>query len=112
MQGRKIQSPISLADAEIRKYSKDRDCLDLELKAWDNSTVYLKFSDVIGLCDFGGRDIGGFVQVEGSSQLLEAVLRRTFDRTSDMHGYHIFQGLDNDNQVTFEVVAKAVTVTV
>lgn len=110
MQFTKIQSPISLADAVILRYSMAGDCLELELQAWNNSTVHLNFSGVTGFCDFGGREISGFVQSNESSELLKIALHRMFSRIPALHEYHLFQGLDNDNQVTIEVVAKAVTV--
>lgn len=85
--------------------------MELELQAWNNSTVRLNFSGVIGFCDFGGRDISGFVQSNESSELLNITLHRMFSRIPELHGYHLFQGLDNDNRVTIEVIANAVTVT-
>jgi len=112
MQFTKIQSPISLAHAVIRRYSVSDDGLALELQAWNNSNVHLNFSGVIGLGDFGGREISGFVQSNASSEILRVALHRMFGRIPESHEYHLFQGLDHDDQVTIEVIAKAVTVTI
>ncbi|HEX5244297.1 MAG TPA: hypothetical protein VFW23_13625 [Tepidisphaeraceae bacterium] len=112
MQFTKIQSPISLADTVIRRYSATEDRLALELQAWNNSLVHLNFSGVIGLGDFGGREIRGFVQSNGSSEILRIALQRTFGRVPESHEYHLFQGLDHDGQAAIEVIAKAVAVTI
>jgi hypothetical protein len=107
-----ISSDISFADSEIISYIRAENTLKLQIKAWNESTVTINFFNVAGVADYSAGDFSDFAEEVSNTVFMERVLKELYESIPEHHPYHLFQFLNLDDTVSFEVLAETFVVSI
>jgi hypothetical protein len=104
-----ITYELGFADAEVLGYQKKGNDAKVSILAWNEDILEITFLDCIGICDIDVGDISSFVE-ESSSNLLSNVMAKMYEKPPTTHQYKPYQFLDQDDQVSLEIVAASFTI--
>ena len=99
-----VNYSIGFSDGEIYSYQYKEGSFIVFVKMWNGIKVRIKFSEVLGVCDFGVGDISAFVD-DDNTLFLKSILKRNYAIVPISTPYRAFQFLNLDDEPALEVVA-------
>jgi hypothetical protein len=103
-----VELNFSLADGSITDINRSDEQLFVEVQTWNDRKIVIQFGGVIGYRESLANDISELVVSEGAGWLWEWSISRAYTPPIP-RGEKCYQFLDNDNDVSLEIVATTVT---
>jgi hypothetical protein len=105
--GTPVSTQVGFADSNLGSYAKEGDTFVVRVTAWNECTLLVEFSDVIGVRDQLAGSFSGLVaDADLSASFLEAVLQLNYEAVPREHGYRVFSFLNHEELPSLEVVAR------
>ncbi len=105
-----IKYKIGFADADIDSYEKKQNCLLVRVRTWNDKQLLLKFSDFVGLSDYGIGNISGLFKEDTITTLMSRITTEMYEVKPDAVPYSSFQFLNLDGEVSLEIIANDVDI--
>ncbi len=100
-----LDCPIGFDDGVISGYDMRDSILSVNVVAWNESTLTIRFSGVLYFQDRGGRQLSRVMEVVETSSLVLSALRYHFTSPPHPIQHRHFQFVDLDDVPVLEVVA-------
>lgn len=104
-----IDTGIDFADSELNCFEMNNSNLTLELKSWDENTIFVTFSDVIQFSYKLGDGISGLYKNDELSDFLNEALHRNYTTIPKDNPYSHYIVNDTLDFPFIEVVAANVS---
>ncbi|MDB6081210.1 MAG: hypothetical protein JWO53_482 [Chlamydiia bacterium] len=102
---------IDFADSVYTSCEMKEKFLIINLTSWDDKIIHLSFSNPIQFSYKMSYGMTGVYEVLEDSAVLEKALSLKYEKIPLNHGFKLYQLIDSDDFIFFEIVAQAATAT-